>query len=156
MEDIDRHDVDRRVEHPAGHRFPPDIRRARRLDRHHQFGSGPACADHRTIRRGHGYFAAKFGVVGLMKAYAGALGEYNIRVNSIHPCGVDTPMVVNDFFPNWIAAHPKTASLLVNALPTELVEPADVSNAVLFLVSDTGRYVTGLTMTVDAGLTTVH
>jgi SDR family mycofactocin-dependent oxidoreductase len=103
-----------------------------------------------------GYFAAKFGVVGLMKAYAGALGEYNIRVNSIHPCGVDTPMVVNNFFPNWIAAHPKTASLLVNALPTELVEPADVSNAVLFLVSDTGRYVTGLTMTVDAGLTTVH
>ena len=103
-----------------------------------------------------GYFAAKFGVVGLMKAYAGALGESNIRVNSIHPCGVDTPMVVNDFFPNWIAAHPKTASLLVNALPTELVEPADVSNAVLFLVSDAGRYVTGLTMTVDAGLTTVH
>jgi NAD(P)-dependent dehydrogenase (short-subunit alcohol dehydrogenase family) len=65
-------------------------------------------------------------------------------------------MVVNEFFPNWIAAHPKTAALLVNALPTELVEPADISNAVLYLVSDAGRYVTGLTMTVDAGLTTVH
>jgi SDR family mycofactocin-dependent oxidoreductase len=103
-----------------------------------------------------GYFAAKFGVVGLMKAYAGALGEHSIRVNSLHPCGVNTPMVVNDFFPEWMAAHPKTATALVNALPAELVEPVDVSNAVLFLVSDAGRYVTGLTMTVDAGLTTVN
>jgi SDR family mycofactocin-dependent oxidoreductase len=103
-----------------------------------------------------GYFATKFGVVGLMKAYAGALGEHSIRVNSLHPCGVNTPMVVNDFFPQWIQAHPKTATALVNALPVEMVEPIDVSNAVLYLVSDAGRFVTGLEMTVDAGLTTVN
>jgi (+)-trans-carveol dehydrogenase len=103
-----------------------------------------------------GYFAAKFGVAGLMKAYAGALAEHNIRVNSLHPTGVNTPMVVNDFFPAWIDAHPKTAANSVNALPVQLVEPRDVSDALLYLASDTGRYVTGLEMTVDAGLTTVH
>jgi SDR family mycofactocin-dependent oxidoreductase len=103
-----------------------------------------------------GYYAAKFGVVGLMKAYAGALGEHQIRVNALHPTGVNTPMVVNDFFPAWINAHPKTAAATVNALPIELVEPIDVSNALLYLVCDTGRYVTGLSLTVDAGLTTVH
>jgi len=103
-----------------------------------------------------GYFAAKFGVVGLMKAYAGSVGEHNIRVNSLHPCGVNTPMVVNDFFPRWIEAHPKTATALVNALPVEMVDAADVSHAVLYLVSDAGRFVTGSTFTVDAGLTTVN
>lgn len=103
-----------------------------------------------------GYFAAKFGVIGLMKAYAGALAEHNIRVNSLHPTGVNTPMVVNDFFPAWIEAHPKTAANVVNALPVQMVEVSDVSNALLFLVRDTGRYVTGLEMTVDAGLTSVH
>ncbi|MDG4668087.1 mycofactocin-coupled SDR family oxidoreductase [Mycobacterium sp. 236(2023)] len=103
-----------------------------------------------------GYFAAKFGVVGLMKAYAGALAEYQIRVNSLHPTGVDTPMVVNDFFPTWIKAHPVTAASSVNALPVPMVDPSDVSNALLYLVGDSGRYVTGTTMTVDAGLTTIH
>jgi NAD(P)-dependent dehydrogenase (short-subunit alcohol dehydrogenase family) len=91
-----------------------------------------------------------------MKAYAGALAEHNIRVNSLHPCGVNTPMVANDFFPAWIQAHPKTAGSAINALPVELVEPSDVSNALLFLVGETGRYVTGLAMSVDAGLTTVR
>jgi len=91
-----------------------------------------------------------------MKAYAGALAEHNIRENSLHPTGVNTPMVVNDFFPAWIEAHPRTAANVINALPVQLVEPSDVSNALLFLVCDTGRYVTGLEMTVDAGLTTVH
>jgi (+)-trans-carveol dehydrogenase len=103
-----------------------------------------------------GYFAAKFGVVGLMKAYAGALGEHHIRVNSLHPTGVNTPMVVNDFFPAWIEAHPKTGANFVNALPIEMVQPSDVSNALLYLVCDTGRYVTGLQLAVDAGLTTVR
>lgn len=103
-----------------------------------------------------GYFAAKFGVLGLMKAYAGALAEHHIRVNSLHPCGVNTPMINNDFFPAWIQAHPKTATSAINALPVELVEPGDVTNALVYLVADTGRYVTGLAMTVDAGLTTVR
>jgi SDR family mycofactocin-dependent oxidoreductase len=103
-----------------------------------------------------GYFAAKFGVMGLMKAYAGALAEHNIRVNSLHPCGVNTPMIANDFFPAWIQAHPKTATSAVNALPVEMVQPSDVSNALLYLVGETGRYVTGLAMSVDAGLTTVR
>ncbi len=103
-----------------------------------------------------GYFAAKFGVVGLMKAYAGALAEHHIRVNSLHPCGVNTPMIANDFFPAWIQVHPKTASSAMNALPVDMLDPSDVTNALLYLVGDTGRYVTGTTMTVDAGLTTVR
>lgn len=103
-----------------------------------------------------GYFAAKFGVMGLMKAYAGALAEHSIRVNSLHPCGVNTPMIANDFFPAWIQAHPKTAASAINALPVGLVEPSDVSNALLYLVGESGRYVTGLAMSVDAGLTTVR
>ncbi|GAA0615384.1 mycofactocin-coupled SDR family oxidoreductase [Sporichthya brevicatena] len=100
-----------------------------------------------------GYFASKFGVVGLVKAYANALGKHGIRVNSIHPTGVATPMVVNEFFPEFIAANPELGEQAVNALPVPVIESIDVSRAVLYLVSDHGRYVTGIQMPVDAGLT---
>lgn len=103
-----------------------------------------------------GYYAAKFGVIGLMKAYANALGVHNIRVNTVHPTGVATPMIMNDFFPGFMAANPRIAESMVNSLPAEVVEPSDISEAILYLVTDSGRYVTGSTLTVDAGLTTLH
>ena len=102
------------------------------------------------------YVASKHALVGLMRAYAQELAEYSVRVNTIHPAGVDTPMGnggAMTAYGDWLAAHPKLGGILVNALPVEIMQPNDISNAVLFLASDDGRYVTGLTMTVDAGNT---
>ncbi|QUR69661.1 mycofactocin-coupled SDR family oxidoreductase [Mycobacterium spongiae] len=99
-----------------------------------------------------GYTAAKHGVVGLMRAYANQLASHNIRVNSIHPCGVDTPMINNEFFRQWLdTAEADAPRDLGNALPVELVKPDDIANAVAWLVSDQARYVTGVTLPVDAG-----
>ena len=98
-----------------------------------------------------GYFAAKHGVVGLMKAYANALGPYNIRVNTIHPTGVNTPMVANPEFMMHAEQHPEFVEAMRNALPVQMVEAEDVSNAIVFLCSEAGRYVTGVAMPVDAG-----
>lgn len=100
---------------------------------------------------GDGYYAAKHGVVGLMRAYADYLGPHSVRVNTVHPTGVNTPMVVNDFFPRYMEAYPDIAARALNRLPVPLIEPADVSRAILYLVSDEGRYVTGMTFRVDAG-----
>jgi NAD(P)-dependent dehydrogenase (short-subunit alcohol dehydrogenase family) len=68
---------------------------------------------------------------------------------------VDTPMVINDQFPLLMEAFPELAATSQNALPVEILQPIDVSRAVLYLVSDDGRYVTGSTFSIDAGLTTV-
>jgi SDR family mycofactocin-dependent oxidoreductase len=115
-------------------------------------GTRPPATD---FAGGHdGYVAAKFGVVGLMRTYANALGEERIRVNTVHPTGVRTPMVMNDFFAAYMEAHPKIAAQSQNRLPVQVLEPEDVSRAVLFLVSDDGRYITGTEYRIDAGLCT--
>ncbi|MBY0440601.1 MAG: mycofactocin-coupled SDR family oxidoreductase [Mycobacteriaceae bacterium] len=99
-----------------------------------------------------GYTAAKHGVVGLLKTYANLLAPHNIRVNSVHPCGVDTPMIDNEFFRQWqAAAEAQGQHNLGNALPVALIQPEDVANAVAWLVSDQAHYVTGITLPVDAG-----
>ncbi|KAN92518.1 SDR family oxidoreductase [Mycobacterium tuberculosis variant bovis Bz 31150] len=99
-----------------------------------------------------GYAAAKHGVVGLMRAYANHLAPQNIRVNSVHPCGVDTPMINNEFFQQWLTTADMDAPHnLGNALPVELVQPTDIANAVAWLASEEARYVTGVTLPVDAG-----
>jgi SDR family mycofactocin-dependent oxidoreductase len=103
-----------------------------------------------------GYYAAKFGVVGLMKAYANALGQHEIRVNTIHPTGVATPMINNDFFPEFMEANPDIAEHMVNSLPVFAIEEVDVSRAIRFLVSEDGRYITGTTFPVDAGMTSLN
>jgi NAD(P)-dependent dehydrogenase (short-subunit alcohol dehydrogenase family) len=87
-----------------------------------------------------------------MRTYAAALGEHHIRVNTVHPTGVATPMVLNDFFPQYIVTNKKTAERVVNTIPVDMVEPIDISRAVLYLVSESGRYVTGVQLPVDAGL----
>lgn len=98
------------------------------------------------------YVASKHGLVGIMRSLANELASKHIRVNSLHPTGVDTPMLNGmTGLTERIEASPDVGSLFLNSLPVDLVQAADVSNAVLFLASDEAKYVTGLTMTVDAG-----
>jgi (+)-trans-carveol dehydrogenase len=107
---------------------------------------------------GH-YIAAKHGVVGLMRTFAVELGSQSIRVNSVHPTNVNTPMFMNDgtmklFRPDLENPGPEDlapVAQLMHVLPVGWVEPVDISNAVLFLASDEARYITGLPLTVDAG-----
>ena len=101
-----------------------------------------------------GYAAAKHGVVGLMRVYANLLAQQNIRVNSIHPTGVETPMINNEFTRGWLAtmaAQTSTPGAMGNALPVEVLQAEDIANAVAWLVSDQARYITGVTLPVDAG-----
>jgi (+)-trans-carveol dehydrogenase len=107
------------------------------------------------------YTAAKHGVVGIMRTLANEFAQHSIRVNTVHPTGVDTVMIQNpktwglfnpdDPSPSREAAAPVFQS--TNALPVPWVEPVDISNAILFLVSDEARYITGVTLPVDAGYT---
>jgi SDR family mycofactocin-dependent oxidoreductase len=97
------------------------------------------------------YAAAKHGVVGIMRALANELAPHSIRVNSIHPTGVNTMMAVNPFMQEWITEDPQRGTHMVNALPVELLEPEDISNAVAFLVSDQARFITGVMLPIDAG-----
>ncbi|MBF6556331.1 MAG: mycofactocin-coupled SDR family oxidoreductase [Acidimicrobiales bacterium] len=98
-----------------------------------------------------GYVAAKHGVVGLMRVYANILAEHSIRVNTVHPTGVDTAMVSNEAFEAFTKDYPELTQSLRNALPKRLLEPADVTKAILWLVSDDAQYVTGTTLPIDAG-----
>jgi SDR family mycofactocin-dependent oxidoreductase len=102
-----------------------------------------------------GYIASKHGVVGLMRAWANALAPERIRVNTVHPTGVNSPMITNEAFGRFVQEFPTIAANLQNPLPVEngLIEPEDVTNTILHLVSDTGRYITGSTVLVDAGFT---
>ena len=97
------------------------------------------------------YTASKHGVVGLMRSTAADLAPHGIRVNSVHPTGVNTPMVTNEIMTAYGAKHPRLGELMGNLLPVGVVEPEDVSEAVLYLVSESGRYITGTTMPIDAG-----
>ncbi len=107
---------------------------------------------------GH-YVAAKHGVVGLMRTFAVELGAQNIRVNSVHPTNVNTPLFMNEptmklFRPDLENPGPedmKVVGQLMHTLPIGWVEPEDIANAVLFLASDEARYVTGVTLPVDGG-----
>ena len=100
------------------------------------------------------YVAAKHGIVGVMRSLANELAEHNIRVNTIHPAGVDTPLVAGLGGMNqFIEQSPTMGPIFMNTMPVEVVGPVDISNAVLYLASDEARYVTGLEMKVDAGCT---
>jgi SDR family mycofactocin-dependent oxidoreductase len=101
-----------------------------------------------------GYTAAKHGMVGLMRIYANLLARHSIRVNSVHPGGVDTPMSNNEFSRQWLAqitAGSDSRQDLGNALPVGMLHADDIANAVAWLVSDQARYITGITLPVDAG-----
>ncbi|SHI03080.1 SDR family mycofactocin-dependent oxidoreductase [Chryseolinea serpens] len=108
----------------------------------------------RGMNRLSHYAASKWGLVGLTKSWAIELAPHNIRVNSIHPTGVNTPM--ND---GLAALEGKTPAQIAeasagNLLPVPWIEPEDVAEAVLYLVSDKARFVTGSQFVLDAGLLT--
>jgi SDR family mycofactocin-dependent oxidoreductase len=98
-----------------------------------------------------GYTAAKHGIVGIMRTLANDLAPHRIRVNTVHPTGVNTLMAVNPVMQQWIAEDPSRGEHMNNPLPVEVLEPEDISDAVAFLVSDAARYVTGVMLPVDAG-----
>ena len=88
-----------------------------------------------------------------MRLYASQLATHSIRVNTVHPTGVNTPMVANEPYGAFVEAFPEIAGSpnYQNPMPVPLIEPVDVSNALVHLASDEARYVTGVTFPVDAG-----
>lgn len=109
---------------------------------------------------GH-YVAAKHGLVGLMRTLVNELGPLNIRINTVHPTNVDTPMIQNDairalYLPDepvrTVEKFAAASQAALSLLPVPWVEPIDVAKAVLFLVSDDARYITGATLSIDAGM----
>jgi (+)-trans-carveol dehydrogenase len=107
-----------------------------------------------------GYVSAKHGVIGLMRTLAVELGQHRIRVNTVLPTNVNTPMFMNEgafklFRPDMENPGPDDVAAVIaqfmHVLPVGWVEPEDISNAILFLVSDEGRYITGVALPVDAG-----
>ncbi|MBY8855119.1 mycofactocin-coupled SDR family oxidoreductase [Nocardia sp. CA2R105] len=107
------------------------------------------------------YSAAKHAITGLAKTLANELGPRSIRVNTVHPGSIATPMILNPatfarLRPDLDDPTAEDVAEMLSArtlLPVPWVEPADIGNAVLFLACDESRYVTGLQMVVDAGLT---
>lgn len=105
------------------------------------------------------YNMAKHGLVGLMRTLANEFAPEMIRVNSIHPCTVNTNMIDHDlihkvFSPdkeNPTIEDSRPAFTAMNMLPVPWLDPVDVSNAIAWLVSDEARYVTGVTLPIDAG-----
>jgi SDR family mycofactocin-dependent oxidoreductase len=106
------------------------------------------------------YNASKHGVVGLALTLANELARHDIRVNALCPGTVGTPMVTGNrsqhsFFRPDLEAPSLTDTMAalkkVSPLGRPWIEPIDVTNALLWLVSDEGRYVTGITVTIDQG-----
>lgn len=108
------------------------------------------------------YTASKHGLVGLVKSLAADLASDWIRVNLVAPTGVNTILMVNDFNakrfspgnPNADLESMKVPAQAMNQLPVPWIEPEDVSKSVLFLASDDAKFITGVTLPVDAGMTT--
>jgi SDR family mycofactocin-dependent oxidoreductase len=98
------------------------------------------------------YTASKHALVGLARTLARDLGRHGIRVNTIHPGGINTPMIANETATAFVAEHPDYANAVRPALPVGVLEPRDVADAVIWLVSDAAKYVTGVALPVDAGL----
>ncbi len=100
-----------------------------------------------------GYTAAKHGVIGVMRHFARSLAEKNIRVNSVHPGGVATPMVLNEAMAEWVGHHPSFSDAQQPLLRLPMMEPGDISDAMVYLCGPAGRYLTGVALPVDAGQT---
>ena len=100
---------------------------------------------------GLGYSASKHGVVGLMRTYSNNLAPDWIRVNSVHPTGIATRMTTDEAIMEFVATDPVLSREQPNAMPVPAIDAVDVSNAILWLLSDEARYVTGVTLPIDAG-----
>ena len=100
-----------------------------------------------------GYTAAKHGVIGLMRHFATCLAGNGIRVNSVHPGGVATPMVLNEAIAGYVTEHPSFGESQLPLLTIPMMEPEDVSETMVYLCGPAGRHVTGVALPLDAGLT---
>lgn len=99
-----------------------------------------------------GYTAAKSGILGLMKVYANLLAKHSIRVNTVHPTGVDSGMTQNPAFFAWVQGSLDEGNAPpANAMPVAVLQPDDIAAAVSWLVSDDAKWVTGVALPVDAG-----
>ena len=102
------------------------------------------------------YSAAKHGLVGLTKSAAIELGEYHIRVNSVHPWGVDTPMAQDPDVEQILGAHPNYLGSFGSIMPDlAMAQPSDITDTVLFLASNASKLITGSQISVDSGATKV-
>ena len=102
------------------------------------------------------YTTSKFAVRGMAKAFAAELARHGVRVNSVHPTGVNTPMGTGDMqaaIGTAMAADQRLGAMFMNMLPVEGTEPEDVSDTVVFLASDESRYITAHELAPDAGVT---
>jgi SDR family mycofactocin-dependent oxidoreductase len=102
------------------------------------------------------YTTSKFAVRGMAKAFAAELAQHHIRVNSVHPTGVNTPMGSGDMqsvLGRAIGGDPRLGGMFTNLLPVQGTEPEDVADTVLFLASDESKYVTAHEIAPDAGVT---
>ncbi|HYO05142.1 MAG TPA: mycofactocin-coupled SDR family oxidoreductase [Mycobacterium sp.] len=107
-----------------------------------------------TERAGvQGYAASKRGLVALMQVWADQLAEHSIRVNTIHPSGVATDMILNETTMRLSAAGDPWLASQLNALPIALLQPAQIAAAVAWLVSDEAAFITGTSWPLDAGFT---
>jgi SDR family mycofactocin-dependent oxidoreductase len=102
---------------------------------------------------GQAYTASKRGLVGLMQVWANDLAQYSIRVNTIHPTGVATGMVLNETMAELLAANDPALGSMQNALPIQILAPEDIAGAVAWLVSDEAKFITGTAWPLDAGFT---
>jgi SDR family mycofactocin-dependent oxidoreductase len=100
---------------------------------------------------GQAYTAAKRGLVGLMQVWANELAQHSIRVNTIHPTGVATGMVMNETMAALVAANDTAVTAMQNALPIPVLAPEDIAGAVAWLVSDEAKFITGVAWPLDAG-----
>jgi SDR family mycofactocin-dependent oxidoreductase len=102
---------------------------------------------------GQAYTAAKRGLVGLMQVWANELAQHWIRVNTIHPTGVATGMVMNETMGKLLEADDTAVAAMQNALPIQILMPEDIAGAVAWLVSDEAKFITGVAWPLDAGFT---
>ena len=102
------------------------------------------------------YTTSKFAVRGMAKAFAAELGKHGIRVNSVHPTGVNTPMGSGNMQAEIgaaIAGYDRLGAMFINMLPVDITQPEDVAETVLFLASDESKYITAHELAPDAGVT---
>jgi SDR family mycofactocin-dependent oxidoreductase len=101
------------------------------------------------------YTASKWGLVGVCKQLAATLAEHSIRVNIVHPTGVASGMTMNaamaELAAQAMAGGGGGLSAMQNAMPVQILQPEDISDTIAFLVSDQAKWITGVSLPVDAG-----
>lgn len=100
-----------------------------------------------------GYTASKHGVIGVMRHYATSLAEKNIRVNSVHPGGVATPMIINEAMGMLVGDQPEFGAAQQPKLSMPPLDPSEVTDAIMYFCGHSGRHLTGVALPLDGGLT---